>query len=113
VLVPLMAVKPKYSRLRMVRRLNDAGDEEYNEQKATLGTYIGLVLEICLAVIAIILFISFEDFHHRMTVVDDLSPLFIAIFAGCFAVDVLLFRYRRKKMEQELEKKTEQETEQE
>jgi TctA family transporter len=59
------------------------------------------------------LFISYEDFHHRMTVVDDLSPLFIAIFAGCFAVDVLLFRYRRKKMEQELEKKTEQETEQE
>ena len=101
VLVPLMAVKAKYSRLRMVRRLNDAGDEEYNEQKTTLGTYIGLVLEICLVVLAIILFISYEDFHHRMTVVDDLSPLFIAIFAGCFAVDVLLFRYRRKKKEEE------------
>ena len=109
VLLPLMAVKPKYSRLRMVRRLNDAGDEEYNEQKATLGTYIGLVLEICLAAAAIVLFIIYEDFHLRMTVVDELSPLFIAMFAGCFAVDVLLFRYRRKKMEKEIEQETEQE----
>lgn len=56
--------------------------------------YLGLLLEIIAALVAIFAFILTEDMRLPMTIVDRWTPVMIAIYAIAFIVDFICFRYR-------------------
>ena len=94
VLVPLAAAKAKYSRFKAIRTVSIIDDGVYDYEKIRLKGLIGFILELGLFISAVVLFAATESFHNRMTVVDSMSPVFVAIFAAAMAVDLLLFRFK-------------------
>ena len=69
----------------------------YQQKKFKKRSIVGVILEVIIAIIAVIVFILTENIWLRITIVDKWTPLMIIILVACWIVDIRLLRYREDK----------------
>ena len=114
-LLPVLSLRRKYRQLsysrRKVRELKEIKeqDEHLRDIYDDLRSFIrklrtGIVLEILIAVLAVVVFLITEDISKRVVMSDRYTGIMILIEAAALVIDFICFRYRGKRI-QESEKK--------
>ena len=101
-LIPLLHLKDKYGRRKLMRQLEEAEPNEENREqikKFTRRFRIGIGTEIVTTAGAILLFILTENMRDPMVLIDKWTPLMVIILIATWAVDFTLTRYRGEMME--------------
>lgn len=95
-LVPGLTVTSKYGRIRMMKKANQEGGS-YAVSPFFRKMLTGVLLEAGIAAISIVLFLRTESFSRPVTLVDQWTPLNLALVAASVAIDMIFVRYREKK----------------
>lgn len=106
--VPLLSMKSKFGRSKMMKKLNEFYEEEYqaDRKKFKRKARIGWIVELVLSIASIVLFILTEDMRLPMILIDKWTIWMLALYLAVWLVDVILVRWKRGK--QEFAKKAEE-----
>ena len=79
----------------MSKKLKDTDPKTAKDLKFfELKIIIGTLAELLCVLISVLLFIKTQYIHGNITVMDDNTLIFIAIFAAALSADIIFFRYR-------------------
>ena len=105
--LPILQLKSKYGRIRMMKDYNEKDDSErFGIRRYQRRFGAGFGLELVIAVLAVAAFVLTENMNLPMTLIDRWSPLMILLLVVCWIVDVRLMRRRGSEEEEETEKAT-------
>ena len=107
ILAPVTQMKRKYGRIRKMRKVNEAKQEEiYDVEPFARRFHTGVAIEAVLTVLAVLAFFFTENMRLPMILIDKYTPLMLILMIGAWVADVTLTRYRRddqEKVKQEQE----------
>ncbi|MBR5348546.1 MAG: class B sortase [Lachnospiraceae bacterium] len=100
ILAPVNMMKRKYGRIRKMRKVNEAKNEQiYDVEPFARKFHTGIAIEIVLTVLALIVFILTENMRLPMILIDKWTPLMLILMVGAWVADVLFTRYHRDERE--------------
>lgn len=120
-LLPLLSLRKKYRQLGYSKRKANeikekkGTDEHIKEIYDDLRSFVrkmrvGIIVELLIAVAAVVIFIFTEDMSKRVVVSDKYTWMMVAAEAAALAVDFICFRYRGIRPEEETLQKNDETT---
>ena len=108
--LPILQLKSKYGRIRMMKDYNEKDDSErFGIRRYQRRFGAGFGLELVIAVLAVIAFILTENMKLPMALIDRWSPLMILLLVMCWIIDVRLLRRRGPEEEEEMKEELKEE----
>lgn len=102
ILAPVNMMKRKYGRIRKMRKINEAKNEQiYDVEPFARRFHTGVIIESVLTVLALIVFILTENMRLPMILIDKWTPMMLILMVGSWVAEVTLTRYRRDEREDE------------
>ena len=108
--LPILQLKSKYGRIRMMKDYNEKDDSErFGIRRYQRRFGAGFGLELVIAVLAVVAFILTENMKLPMALIDRWSPLMILLLVMCWIIDVRLLRRRGPEEEEEMKEELKEE----
>ncbi|MBO7516065.1 MAG: sortase [Lachnospiraceae bacterium] len=100
ILAPVTQMKRKYGRIRKMRKVNEAKQEQiYDVEPFARKFHTGVAIEIVLTVLAVLVFFFTENMRLPMILIDKYTPLMLVLMIGAWVADVVFTRYHRDERE--------------
>lgn len=100
ILAPVNMLKRKYGRIRKMRKVNEAKNEQiYDVEPFARKFHTGIAIEAVLTVLALLAFILTENMRLPMILIDKWTPLMLILMIGTWVADVAFTRYHRDERE--------------
>ena len=95
---PLFRLSHKFGRKKLIGKINPyfMPDNRVSEKSLARKQRIALILEICLSVLALLLFLLTENLSLSITLIDKWTIWMLVILVAVWVVDVWLWRWRQR-----------------